>query len=921
MFSTKRMIAEGLLIACVLPGLGLCQDSLRTRPLQQREADRVAELIEALGSDDFSIRRDAFTNLLQLGSLALDDVRDATDSDNLQIAISAKALEPLLGLDLSQDDLNGELVDLLIEPFPDSVLQLCRRGRWELAEKLIRSNMELADAFRTEAGRYYSNQIVEAAVAQGDALLAWPVIRLTLDMPDAERDGSRLSVWIATQADLQLENEIERQPETVAQRLLYSGHPQAALQAGASKNFRRKATTRGAVWSELTRPDRALLISGNPQSDAYKAVEAICLEFAGDFAASNAHWQELLSSTEPNGGDDVAPTESAATQMLLDAPASGANRLMLAMLLSGRAEAVGQYLSLFDSSAAFGFFGAGNRYAKALETVGLDPQLVNFDEWLQQRESAVRAEATTRGRGSARFYETSHICSLIFGLGFRTEAERLLDMLADVAGKESSLWTNSIISWMGNSEQRSLCLEAVGNHISSMPPNVQQEILAKLFPEFGDAAYALLRAAPSQKSLGLSLLNVQLLDKLHAWDKQFIDENFGPSAVGDWITRTERLLIASQAASRDPLQCVQQLEALAKLADGCGLTDQALQLGNTDVRDYGAPNNVMQSQWLQAARILTRQGKFEEAKSRLHAWRTSGGGSNDPVALADEVRVLLANGNYDDALELDRSILLRPLAVSRYYQGEHYSQTVEQLRELGRADEAKRYAELAYMLADYSSLDAYSAAGDLSTILEEQEEFGKSADVLRGPLVEMLEPDSELLGKIVGWGLHRSPLYSSQRERIHRAVFSIEKGNIEAAQRHYEVGQLLQPQDIEMAVQCVPKLVAKEQFDLANEIFASYEAIMLTQIETWPNDSTALSNWAWMYSQCDRKLDEALPLAEKAVTLAPNSATFLDTLAEVHFRQGNIDEAIKLMQQCIRFDPRDRHYRENLERFLAKKPK
>lgn len=919
MYCTKRMLAVGLLIACVWQGIGFSQESLEARQPQQAEGNRIAELIDALGSDDFSIRRDAFTQLLQLGSTALADIRDARASNNLQIAISAKALEPLLGLDLSQSDLNGELVDLLIEPSPGSVLQLCRRGKWDLAEKLVKSNFELADAFQTETGRYYSNQIVESALAQHDSLLAWPIIRLTLDMPDAEQDGSRLSVWIATRKALQLDAEIERQPETVAQRMLYAGRAQESLEAGASVNFRRKATTRGAVWSQLTRPDRAVLISGNPRSAAAQAVEAIRQEFSGDFAASDATWQELLRSTQSEDPDDKAKTSSAATQLLLEAPASSANQLMLAMLLSGRSEAVGEYLNQFDSSSAFGFFAAGNHYAETLATVGLDPQLANFNEWLLKQESAIRAEASTRGRGSAKFYQTSHVCSLIFGLGFHEEAARLLDMLADVAGKDLTLWSGSIVSWMGNSEQRVLCLEAVGNHINNMPRSSQQDLLARLFPEFGEAAYALLRATPSQQSSGETLLDVQLLDKLHSWDTQFFDENFGTSTVRDWITRTERLLIASQTASRDPLKCVQQLVALAKLADGCGLTDLALQLGNTDVRDYGAPSSVMQSQWLQAARILARQGKSEEAETLLRSWRTAGGGSNDQVALTDEVRMLFANGNFDDAIELDRSILLRPLAVSRYYQGEHYSQAVAQLQELGRLDEAKPYAELAYMLADFSSLDVYRAASDLSAILEEQKDFGSSADVLRGPLVEMLEPDSELLGALVSWNLHSSLLYSAQRERIHRAVVSIDQKNFVAAKRHFEIGQRLQPQDIEMAVQCVPKLLKEEQRDLANEMFDSYEANMLKQIETWPNDATALNNLAWMYSQCDRKLDEALPLSEKAVALAPHSATFLDTLAEVHFRRGDIDEAIKLMQQCIRIDPRDLHYRQNLDRFIGKR--
>jgi len=130
----------------------------------------------------------------------------------------------------------------------------------------------------------------------------------------------------------------------------------------------------------------------------------------------------------------------------------------------------------------------------------------------------------------------------------------------------------------------------------------------------------------------------------------------------------------------------------------------------------------------------------------------------------------------------------------------------------------------------------------------------------------------------------------------------------------------LQPQDIEVVVQCYPRLVQAGETTFAHELFNDYEQTLLAQLEAWPNDSTALNNLAWMYARCNRKLEEALALAKRGVELAPSSPVFLDTLAEVKYRLGSVDEAIKDMRGCVRLDPRSANYRANLVRFREGRP-
>lgn len=57
---------------------------------------------------------------------------------------------------------------------------------------------------------------------------------------------------------------------------------------------------------------------------------------------------------------------------------------------------------------------------------------------------------------------------------------------------------------------------------------------------------------------------------------------------------------------------------------------------------------------------------------------------------------------------------------------------------------------------------------------------------------------------------------------------------------------------------------------------------------------------------------KALPLARMAADLAPENANNLDTLAEILFKTGEHDEAIKVMETAASLDPK---YKEKLEKY------
>jgi len=59
------------------------------------------------------------------------------------------------------------------------------------------------------------------------------------------------------------------------------------------------------------------------------------------------------------------------------------------------------------------------------------------------------------------------------------------------------------------------------------------------------------------------------------------------------------------------------------------------------------------------------------------------------------------------------------------------------------------------------------------------------------------------------------------------------------------------------------------------------------------------------YSLADRniRLDEAISLIEKALSISPNDHYMLDSLGWAHYRKGNLDEAINYLQQAYSINP------------------
>jgi uncharacterized Ntn-hydrolase superfamily protein len=80
-------------------------------------------------------------------------------------------------------------------------------------------------------------------------------------------------------------------------------------------------------------------------------------------------------------------------------------------------------------------------------------------------------------------------------------------------------------------------------------------------------------------------------------------------------------------------------------------------------------------------------------------------------------------------------------------------------------------------------------------------------------------------------------------------------------------------------------------------------------------DASLLNGLAWSCAIHDLELDGARRAAERAAMLEPRNVDILDTLAEVHFRQGNHGKAIEVGTRAVRLDPKSQYLKDQLDKY------
>jgi tetratricopeptide (TPR) repeat protein len=200
--------------------------------------------------------------------------------------------------------------------------------------------------------------------------------------------------------------------------------------------------------------------------------------------------------------------------------------------------------------------------------------------------------------------------------------------------------------------------------------------------------------------------------------------------------------------------------------------------------------------------------------------------------------------------------------------------------------------------------DDFGTAEHLRLAMEAMERIGRGAGLVAGAQQEEARP-------ITG-----PAIWAEIRWRYFRAARA--KGD--AAEMRKQLDELLKlPCDnADMVPDVVPALKQMGRAEDASRLFATAYASMKARMDAEPGEAEHMNNLAWLCARSDERLEEALKLATAAVQAAPDNSAYLDTAAEVHFRLGHAEEAVRLEKRAIELRPNDGFMREQLKRFEGK---
>jgi tetratricopeptide (TPR) repeat protein len=380
--------------------------------------------------------------------------------------------------------------------------------------------------------------------------------------------------------------------------------------------------------------------------------------------------------------------------------------------------------------------------------------------------------------------------------------------------------------------------------------------------------------------------------------------------VKTWIEQAETLVTKS-ANSTDRL--ADQRRALAEIAIKVDLHDLAVSL--LDKADSHAAlirlGDLLaeKKQWEKAAERYHRAWKKQSTPKRPQGLAFSEDEANDPLPLYLAGDALVHAGQEAEGKKLMERAHWLPLAEVAVRH-----RFLRALAERGHTAAARRETDLLRRVSEPNTYYSGAAIRRLSIAALQRKDYLKAAHGFEQSMLRCLHSYASFV----------SPAgYINVPAQVHqlRARGLLGENKIEEALRQADLALNDAPGYVDVPISLVPALEGRGRDKEATQLYERCRSVYEKVCRDYPRCAWAHNSVAWMNACCKRRLDEALTHAERAVELAPSNAGYRDTLAEVHFQRGDKNKAVAAQKRAIELDPKKVYYRKQLKRLEAGDPK
>ncbi len=373
------------------------------------------------------------------------------------------------------------------------------------------------------------------------------------------------------------------------------------------------------------------------------------------------------------------------------------------------------------------------------------------------------------------------------------------------------------------------------------------------------------------------------------------------------FTRATAIASAYRAAGKPELAIAE----LAKVADKLAKTDDTdsrvedhdpTRRGGTGARSWIFGTDERVRLWIDLGDMLADRGKHRDAATRYEqGWRRF---PDNPIPLYLSGRALVAAGDAKEGrrrIELAHWVALGNARIRGRF--------LEELLDRGSHAEIRTEKDLIRESGWVSELYIGNVWNQVGRACVRLKDHDGAADATRRAIHYLLRTPG--ISYVEGYAYLTVP----QAVRVHTARSLVSAGKVDDGVALAKDCLKILPGNIDVPLGMVPTLEKLDRKKDADALFQLVWDTYARQIKDHPSSAWARNSAAWLAAGCKRELDTALAHAKKAVELEPDSKSYRETLAEVHFRRGERTDAVKLMQEVSKSDPRNHHYRRQLDRY------
>jgi tetratricopeptide (TPR) repeat protein len=307
---------------------------------------------------------------------------------------------------------------------------------------------------------------------------------------------------------------------------------------------------------------------------------------------------------------------------------------------------------------------------------------------------------------------------------------------------------------------------------------------------------------------------------------------------------------------------------------------------------------------------------------RLHALQALEQGNSQAAIDFYDRAWLIRNGCFESALaaeayrqsgDLKRARLRECLAYAFWRDAYRNTSTIGSFETI----------EKSYLIQDFLKLDVYSVQGDRNSNERFRDELA-AIEMEQDPAASLVNNQLMLFTAAAASPGSRLPSYWTESRKqivIAQARILIAEGKFQEALDillHYNEFSPGDPDIGETLIAEFDRAGARPQ---ADQLFEAITEVYFDTLERYPDTPVHHNNYAWICAGAGRRMDHMLRHIQTAVSQRPNSSTYLDTLAEVYFLLGETDKALQFGRRCLQINPAKRHYQKQVRRFEAAQTK